>query len=463
MAKEKKHYVCSDCGHSEPKWMGKCPKCENWDTFSEFHIPKENINNERKKWVESKYSGFTKGVNISSDYVSEKIKTGIGEFDTVFGGGITIGSVNLISGDPGVGKSTLLTQVISLLSERMNCGYISGEESLQQIRSRAKRINYNDNEVNYLSETNVENIIEQIKANDIKIAIIDSIQTIFTETSKSAAGSTSQVKESTAMLTNFAKSNNITLLIIGHVTKDGGIAGPKVLEHIVDGTFQIEGDQNSRYRIIRVYKNRFGQVNEIGVFAMTERGMVEVSNPSAMFLSSSEKDAIGTSIIITKEGKRAIMYEIQSLVTDTDAEIPQRLFIGLNYQRAKMIIAIMQKHLRTRTNKKDIYVSVVGGVQIQQEDTSADLSLMFSLYSSIQEKVIPKNIGSFGELSLTGEIRPVPFSEDRIKEAEKHGFKYIFIPKSKANSSLIKKFQKIKIIEISNIKEAISELNKLFS
>lgn len=459
--KEKTYYVCTECGHDAPKWMGQCSGCKAWNTLKEFKEKSENINTERKKWVQSKYTEFTKGGEISSDYKVDKILTNISELDNVFGGGITIGSVNLISGEPGVGKSTLLTQTICALSERENAGYVSGEESLEQIRSRAKRIQVNDSEVYYLSETNIESVIEEISAKQIKIVVIDSIQTIYTDTSKSAAGSVSQIRESTGILTNFAKANNVTVLIVGHVTKDGEVAGPKVLEHIVDGVFQIEGDQNSRYRIMRAFKNRFGEANEVGIFAMTSMGMKAVSNPSAMFLSSNEEAAVGSSVVITKEGRRAIMYEIQSLVTSSDLEIPQRLTIGINHQRSKMMMAIMQKYLRTKTYKNDVYVSLVGGVQIQSEDTSSDLSLVYSLYSSMEDFIIPKDTCSFGEISLTGEVRPVPFSEERIKEAEKHGFKNIIVPKSNANKQLIEKYNKINIIPVKSIMDAIGEINKI--
>lgn len=462
--KEKINYVCSECGESTIKWSGQCPSCKAWNTLKEFVVTdKSNANTKRNEWVESKHKEFIKGRDVKSNFNISRLKTGIEELDNVMGDGIAIGSVNLISGDPGIGKSTLLIQAICgvLLKTDFECGYISGEESIEQIRNRAERIGVDDRSVNYLSETNVETIIEKIEKNNIKFVIIDSIQTIFTETSKSAAGSSTQLRESAAMLNAYAKNKGITMMIVGHVTKDGSVAGPKILEHIVDAVYQIEGDSNSRFRIMRSFKNRYGETSEIGIFAMTEKGMMSVKNPSAMFISSNKDGSVGSSIVITKEGKRSIMYELQSLVTSTDLEIPQRLSIGLNAQRVKMILAIMQKHLRLSTYKKDVYITVLGGVQIPMEDTSSDLSLVFSIFSASEDFIVPKGLCSFGEVSLTGEIRPVPYGEDRIREAAKHGFKYIILPFDNFSKSIGNKKYNIEIIPVRNIGEAINQLKNI--
>lgn len=460
MSKTKISYMCSSCGDIHQRHSGKCKSCGEYGTIVEYKET-DNINETRKSWVSSTNSDVILGKDIVEEERAERIDTEISEFNVVLGGGLVPDSVNLISGEPGVGKSTLLIQAAVNLSKVKKVLYTSGEESLFQIKSRARRLMINDDEIMYLSETNVEKIIEKIEKNKAEVIIIDSIQTIYTNTNKSSAGSSSQLRESAQLLNDYAKNKNVTFLIIGHVTKDGSVAGPKILEHIVDGVFQIEGDKNSKYKIMRTYKNRFGDTSEIGIFAMTEKGMKSVSNPSAMFLSSSKTASIGSSIVITKEGRRSIMYEIQSLITTTELEIPKRLTIGFNNQRFQMLLAIMQKHIKINQFKKDIYVSIVGGIQIPTEDTSIDLPLAFSIYSSLNDFSIPKNIASFGEVSLTGEVRPVPAGEDRIKEAEKHGMEYVFISKDNKLSSNFSKNLKIKIIAIEDIKDAIQQLDKI--
>ncbi len=461
MAKKSKNYICKECGHEHLRWVGKCDRCKEWGSVEEVDIVDTSKHKHNNGWVSSDYKNLIKGKEVSSEVSIERVLTKIPEFDNVFGKGITVGSVNIISGEPGAGKSTILIQAICEVLNNIDSAYVSGEESLQQIRNRAKRLELNDEELFYLSETNVENIINQIESKKLKFVVIDSIQTLYSKDSDSSPGGAAQLKICTQKLTNYAKSKHVTVLIVGHVTKDGSVAGPKQIEHIVDGVFSLEGDSNSRFRLLRTSKNRFGEVNEIGIFAMTEKGMISISNPSSMFLTSENMEAVGSSVVITKEGRRSIMYEIQSLVTNSDLEIPNRLSLGINHQRVKMLLAILQKNTNIKTFKKDIYVSVVGGVQIPISDTSTDLSLAFSIYSSENDIPLSKKICSFGEVSLTGEVRPVPHGEDRIKEAAKHGFEYIFVPKGNANKSLINKYKEIKILGCSNIQEAISKLENI--
>ena len=332
MAKKSKVYKCSKCGHEHLKWTGQCNSCNEWGTVDEVEEVDTSKHKHNNGWVSSDYKSLIKGKEVSSEVSIERVSTKIPEFDNVFGQGITVGSVNIISGEPGAGKSTILIQAICEILNTMDSAYVSGEESLQQIRNRAKRLDLNDNELYYLSETNVENIINQIESKNLKFVVIDSIQTLYSQDSDSSPGGSAQLKLCTQKLTNYAKSKNVTVLIVGHVTKDGSVAGPKQIEHIVDGVFTLEGDPNSRFRLLRTSKNRFGEVNEIGIFAMTEKGMISISNPSSMFLTSENMEAIGSSVVITKEGKRSIMYEIQSLVTDSDLEIPNRLSLRITHQ-----------------------------------------------------------------------------------------------------------------------------------
>lgn len=461
--KQKVAYVC-DCGADFPKWQGQCSVCKEWNLIKEIKLGTASGTPARSgTWVGDNASKILKSHEIKSTGDVERFDTGIGEFNRVLGKGLTLGSVNIISGDPGVGKSTLLIQAMTNLasSTKEKCLYVSGEESLMQVRSRAKRLGLDDEKLLYLSETNVDTIINLSQESKITIMVIDSIQTIYTENCKSAPGSNTQVKESSAILTQYAKKNNISILLVGHVTKDGTMAGPKILEHMVDGYFHIEGDSGSRYRMIRSNKNRFGEANETGVFAMTEEGMKEVKNPSAIFISStSDEEVSGSSIFVSQEGNRPLLFEVQSLVTESFSEIPRRLSIGVNFQRVSMLLAIMQKHNNFRFHDKDVYVNVVGGVTIPTNETACDLGVCFSIYSSSEDIVIPKSVAAFGEISLSGEVRPVTNGIERIKEADKQGFKYIIVPVANVNKKLLKGV-KIKVIPVKTISEATMELNKL--
>jgi DNA repair protein RadA/Sms len=459
--KNKVAYVCQGCGEDFPKWQGKCQHCGSFDIkeLSLGSLPKKS---KQSGWVGNDQNEIKSSKDIKKNK-SEliRINTRIGEFNRVLGGGLTKGSVVLLGGEPGVGKSTLLIQAMASISESdEKCLYVTGEESLDQVTSRGDRLKLNMDKINFLSETCVENIIYQSEKNKMSVLVVDSIQTIYTEDSDSNAGSPSQVRDSTAKLTAYAKSNNVSIILIGHVTKDGGIAGPKVLEHMVDTVLSFEGERGSRYKMLRSTKNRFGQVNELGVFAMLETGLKEVKNPSSLFLSSETESASGSAIMVSQEGTRPLLFEVQSLVSESFLETPALVPIGLNYSRIRMILAIMQKHTSIKTFNQDVYINVVGGIQIPSTETSCDLPVCFSLLSSIDDLSISKKIAAFGELSLSGEVRPVPNGEDRIIEAEKHGLKHIIIPKANYSEQLAKK-RTINIIPVTNIMEAIEQLQNL--
>lgn len=463
MAKQKIVFMCKECGHTQKKWSGKCESCKEFVEFAEIEDkPVDDNINRTRTWVSGKKTGVKKISELENEEEQKRIDTGINEFNRVLGGGLSVGSVCLITGDPGVGKSTLLIDVMTNISYLENevALYVSGEESLNQIASRAKRLNLKDDKVNLLQEGNVEEIIKESVDLKSTVIVLDSIQVLYTDTNKSSSGSVGQIKESAKILTSFAKNNDVSLIIVGHVTKDGVMAGPKVFEHIVDTVLHIEGDSNSRYRIMRSYKNRFGDTSETGVFAMSASGMKCVDNPSEMFISRGSENVSGCSIFVSKDGNRCLLFEIQSLVTESFSEISKRVSVGVSFQRVSMLLAVMQKHIGLQTYNKDIYVNIVGGIQIPSSNTSCDLALCFSIYSSELDKSIPKEIVSFGEVSLTGEIRAIQNGEDRIKEADKHGFKHIFIPYANYNKSFDKKYS-INIIPVKKINEATTKLNNL--
>ena len=456
-------FMCSDCGNEFKKWLGKCTACKAFGTIKETKLQNAPSKKSRQSnWAGNEENGIKSASDIQKNKSSiTRIDTKIGELNRVLGGALTKGSVVLLGGEPGVGKSTLLIQAMAAMSDStMQCLYVTGEESLEQVTSRGDRLKLNMDNISFLSETCVESIIYQSEKNKKTILVVDSIQTIYTETSDSTAGSPSQVRDSTAKLTAYAKSNNITIILIGHVTKEGSIAGPKVLEHMVDTVLSFEGERGSRYKMLRATKNRFGQVNELGVFAMLETGLKEVKNPSSLFLSSENEAASGSSIMVSQEGTRPLLFEVQSLVSESFLEMPALVPIGLNYQRIRMILAIMQKHTSVKTFGQDVYINVVGGIQIPSTETSCDLAVCFSLLSSIDDFAIPKKIAAFGELSLSGEVRPVPNGEERILEAQKHGLEYIIVPKANVSPQLLKKAT-IKIIAVTNIMEAIEKLQAI--
>ena len=427
MAKTKTQYTCKSCGAIHNKWSGQCGECEAWNTLEESVIQASTANTPKSSRFQS-YSGDVGQIKSINEIDLKQIPragTGISELDRVLGGGLVQGSVVLIGGDPGIGKSTILIQTLSSLSNLKSL-YVTGEESLQQVSMRAKRLELNTEPLRLLTETCVERIIEHAALEKPNVMVIDSIQTIHTEELTSAPGSVSQVREATARLTRFAKQTNTSLFIAGHVTKEGTLAGPRVLEHMVDTVLYFEGDPGGRYRILRAVKNRFGAVNELGVFAMTERGLIGVSNPSAIFLSRHEEPVPGSVIMITREGTRPLLVEVQALVDDSHGQQARRVVLGLEQNRIAMLLAVLHRHGGVSMFDQDVFANVVGGMKISE--TAADLPLILAALSSFRNRPHPADLVVFGEIGLAGEIRPVPNGEERLKEALKHGFKRAIIP-----------------------------------
>lgn len=424
MTKNKLIYECNECGGKHSKWQGKCNSCGAWNSLIETI---ENTPNKPGRYQALAQSSPI--VNLTHIEAIDVIRktTGIGELDRVLGGGIAKGSVILLGGDPGIGKSTLLLQTLDQLSHSIKVLYITGEESIQQIALRANRLDVSGNKnLRLMAEINLNHITNAIDKELPQIVVIDSIQTIYTDLLPSAPGSVAQVRECASILTRIAKQRQLTIIMIGHVTKDGNIAGPRVLEHIVDAVLYFEGEQHSNFRMIRSVKNRFGAVNELGVFAMTEKGLKEVNNPSALFLSSHRTKTPGSSILVTQEGTRPILVEVQALVDQSHVMPAKRLAVGMDNYRLAMLIAIMQRHLDIRLFDQDIFLNVVGGVRISEP--AIDLAVALAIISSFRNKYLPEKMAVFGEIGLAGEIRTIQKGQDRIKEAAKLGFKHIIIP-----------------------------------
>lgn len=427
MAKVKTAYVCTDCGAEYSQWQGQCQSCKAWNTLKEFKL------STAKKSAASGskgYSGVTdnqvKSINDVDLAEVPRIESGMTELDRVLGGGIVPGSVVLIGGDPGVGKSSILLQVMCHLSTQHKVLYVTGEESLQQVASRAKRMQLPDEHLRLFTETDVEAITSASEKEQPKVMVVDSIQTMQLAEVSSAAGGVSQVRETAAYLTRYAKQNNVAIFLVGHVTKSGEVAGPRVLEHIVDTVVFLEGQSDSRFRTLRAIKNRFGAVNELGVFAMTEKGMKQIKNPSAIFLSRGEDPAPGSVVMVIWEGSRPLLVEIQALVDDSPYGAPRRVTVGLDQNRMAMLLAVMHRHGGIQAADQDVYVNVVGGVKVAE--TSADLAVLCSILSSMRAQPLSQELIVFGEVGLAGEIRPVPSGQERIIEAAKHGFKRAIVP-----------------------------------
>jgi DNA repair protein RadA/Sms len=417
MAKAKKSYVCGSCGARTAQWQGQCPACEAWNTLelaasSLAAVPQPGPAGARTA------SSRTIGEVTGDDEM--RVESGIGELDRVLGGGLVAGSVILLGGDPGIGKSTLLLQAADALSRREPVLYASGEESVRQVALRARRLGLESPTLRLAAETRVETIIEEAVAAAARVLVVDSIQTVHTELSESSPGSAVQVRESSARLVRFAKDTATTVLIIGHVTKEGLIAGPRILEHMVDTVLYFESDPGSRFRIVRAVKNRFGAANEIGVFAMVEQGLREVRNPSAIFLSRQELPVPGSVVTVAREGSRPLLVELQALVDEAQGASPRRVAVGFESSRLALLLAVLHRHGGVSTSGRDVFVNVVGGVHIGE--TAADLPAVLAVLSSVRDRALPRDTVVFGELGLTGEIRPVPFGEERLREAAKQGF-----------------------------------------
>jgi len=453
MAKAKTLYTCTECGASEPKWQGQCPGCLAWNTLVE--TLEETVSTNR---YANKFDGLTQSASlqkISSIQAADIARqaTGISEFDRVLGGGLVEGGVVLIGGDPGIGKSTLLLQVLCHLGRSAQAIYVSGEESPQQIAMRAKRLGLDASEVELLAEINLEKILATLQTHKPNIAVIDSIQTVYSEALTSAPGSVAQVRECSAQLTRLAKQLGITVILVGHVTKDGTLAGPRVLEHIVDTVLYFEGDQNSSFRLIRAFKNRFGAVNELGVFAMTEKGLREVANPSALFLSHHDSQVAGSCITVTMEGTRPLLIEIQALVDESHAPSPKRLCVGLEQNRLAMLLAVLHRHAGIPCFDQDVFINAVGGVKIAEP--AVDLAVILSIVSSLKNKPLDNKLIVFGEVGLAGEVRPVQGGQMRLKEAAKLGFSKAIVPKSNAPKA---KIAGLEVIAVERLDQALQQL-----
>ena len=455
MAKAKTLYTCTECGASEPKWQGQCPGCLAWNTLVE--TLEETVSTNR---YANKFDGLTQSASLqklSSIQAADIARqaTGISEFDRVLGGGLVEGGVVLIGGDPGIGKSTLLLQVLCHLGRSAQAIYVSGEESPQQIAMRAKRLGLDASEVELLAEINLEKILAALQTHKPNIAVIDSIQTVYSEALSSAPGSVAQVRECSAQLTRLAKQLGITVILVGHVTKDGTLAGPRVLEHIVDTVLYFEGDQNSSFRLIRAFKNRFGAVNELGVFAMTEKGLREVANPSALFLSHHDSQVAGSCITVTMEGTRPLLIEIQALVDESHAPSPKRLCVGLEQNRLAMLLAVLHRHAGIPCFDQDVFINAVGGVKIAEP--AVDLAVILSIVSSLKNKPLDNKLIVFGEVGLAGEVRPVQGGQMRLKEAAKLGFSKAIVPKSNAPKT---KIAGLEVIAVERLDQALQQLRQ---
>lgn len=453
MAKSKTAYVCTDCGAEYSQWQGQCQSCNAWNTLKEFKVSSS------KKTASSTrgYAGVAeqqvqsiKDVNLAE---VPRINSGMSELDRVLGGGIVPGSVVLIGGDPGVGKSSILLQVMCELSLKQNVLYVTGEESLQQVAQRAKRMQLPEEKLRLFTETDVETICTMANQEKPKVMVVDSIQTMQLSEVNSAAGGVSQVRETAAYLTRYAKQNNVAIFLVGHVTKSGEVAGPRVLEHIVDTVVFLEGQSDNRFRTLRAIKNRFGAVNELGVFAMTEKGMKQIKNPSAIFLTRGDEPAPGSVVMVIWEGSRPLLVEIQALVDESPYGAPKRVTVGLDQNRIAMLLAVMHRHGGIQASDQDVYINVVGGVKVSE--TSADLALLCAILSSMRNQPLPQDLIVFGEVGLAGEIRPVPSGQERIFEAAKHGFKRVIAPLNNVPKESVSGME---IIGVKSLQQALDIL-----
>ncbi|UZJ44195.1 DNA repair protein RadA [Marinimicrobium sp. C6131] len=453
-SKTKTAYVCNECGADFTKWQGQCSECGTWNSLSEVRLGPTPSNRS------ARFEGYAGAPASEVQTLAEisledlpRLSSGAGEFDRVLGGGFVAGSVVLIGGHPGAGKSTLLLQTLCHLAGQMPALYVTGEESLQQVAMRAQRLGVPTDKLQMLSETNVESICATAQKIAPKVMVVDSIQVVHMSDIQSAPGSVSQVRESAAYLTRFAKQTGTVVILVGHVTKDGSLAGPKVLEHMIDCSILLEGDNDSRFRTLRGNKNRFGAVNELGVFAMTEQGMKAVNNPSAIFLQRADEIASGSVVMVMWEGTRPLLVEIQALVDDSHTGNPRRVAVGLDQNRLAMLLAVLHRHGGIMMADQDVFVNVVGGVRVME--TSADLALLLAIVSSFRDRALPEDLMVFGEVGLSGEIRPVPSGQERLREAAKHGFRKAIVPKGNAPRE---KKEGLEVIAVRSLAEALDAI-----
>jgi len=449
MSKSQANYACTECGSLSYQWSGSCSACGAWNTLAP--VKKTNLK-----------AGFagqvtTQALNLGAVTLeeNERVSSGLNELDLVLGGGIVRGSVVLLGGDPGIGKSTILLQCLANLTKPNTTLYVSGEESPQQIKLRANRLNIQADDIKILPATNVEVILQQIQLEKPDIVVIDSIQTVYLEQVQSAPGSISQVRESAAKLVQYAKQNATTIFLIGHVTKEGALAGPRILEHMVDTVLYFEGDTNKRFRLLRAVKNRFGAANELGIFAMCANGLKEVKNPSAIFLSGNQQSEPGRIIMASWEGSRPILVEVQALVTESFLPNPRRVAVGVEQNRLNILLAVLHQKAGVMLHNQDVFINVVGGIKLTE--TATDVPILMAVFSSLKNIAVATSQLAFGEVGLSGEIRPIEYGQERLKEAAKLGFKSAVVPL--ANAPKANDCQDIKTLGITTVEELISSIN----
>ncbi|MEY2619702.1 MAG: putative repair protein [Pseudomonadota bacterium] len=458
MAKEKTIYTCTECGGTSPRWLGKCPHCEAWNTLIESVAEGASAPGKNRFAALAKSAPMTVLADIEAADVS-RTPTGIDELDRVLGGGIVEGGVVLIGGDPGIGKSTLLLQALDGLQRaQVPTLYVTGEESGAQVALRSRRLGLEQSQVKVLAEINLEKILATLASTQPAVAVIDSIQTVYSDQLTSAPGSVAQVRECAAHLTRAAKASGTCIVLVGHVTKEGALAGPRVLEHMVDTVLYFEGDTHSSFRLVRAIKNRFGAVNEIGVFAMTEKGLRGVANPSAIFLSQHAEPVPGSCVMVTLEGTRPLLVEIQALV-DTGGPSPRRLSVGLERDRLAMLLAVLHRHAGVACYDQDVFVNAVGGVRISEP--AADLSVMLAITSSLRGRALPKGFIAFGEVGLAGEVRPAPRGQERLREAAKLGFSVAVVPRANAPKKGSRELEGLTLHAVDRIEEAMEVVRGL--
>ncbi|MBP7490335.1 MAG: DNA repair protein RadA [Azospira sp.] len=453
MAKTKSIYTCTECGAQSPKWQGQCSACNAWNTLVETVAEAGGKGSGHR--FESLAPGTPKLQALSEIETREaaRLPTGLSEFDRALGGGLVAGGVVLIGGDPGIGKSTLLLQALAALAPQHKVLYVSGEESGQQVALRARRLQLDVERLPLLAEINLERILGVVQTEKPQVAVIDSIQTLWSDQLTSAPGSVAQVRECAAQLTRLAKQTGVTVILVGHVTKEGALAGPRVLEHIVDTVLYFEGDTHSSFRLIRAVKNRYGAVNELGVFGMTDKGLKGVSNPSALFLSRHGQEVAGSCVLVTQEGTRPLLVEIQALVDTTMGGSPRRLSVGLEQNRLAMLLAVLHRHAGIGCFDQDVFVNAVGGVKISEP--AADLPVLLAIISSLKNRPLPEKLVVFGEVGLAGEIRPAPRGQERLKEAAKLGFTRALVPEANKPRQPI---PGLEVVAVSRIEQAVERL-----
>ena len=459
MAKAKTAFVCNDCGADFPKWQGQCGECQAWNTLTEFRLsaPAAKKGSSGRAATRGGFAGSLAAVKRLEDVSIvdlPRLASGFDEFDRVLGGGFVPGASILIGGHPGAGKSTLLLQALCRLASSHSALYVTGEESPEQIALRANRLQLPTDQLQLMAETDVDAILASAESLQPKILVVDSIQVVHSDTLTSAPGSVSQVRDCASQLTRYAKQTGTVLILVGHVTKDGSLAGPKVLEHMIDCSILLEGDHDTRYRTLRGQKNRFGAVNELGIFAMTDTGMREVTNPSAIFLDRSEHIAPGTTVVVVWEGTRPLLVEIQALVDDSSLGNPRRVTVGFEQNRLAMLLAVLHRHGGIQVGDQDVFANVVGGGRVME--TSADLALLLAVVSSLRDRPLPQDWVVFGEVGLSGEIRPVASGQERLAEAAKHGFRRAIVPKGNAPKKPIPNLEVVPVSRLSEALEACS-------